>query len=80
MVVYLTDLKSSDSYNSIVDLPEGTNKMDKDLLLLWEQNEDFDALFMIEINCNPPSPGSLGLRYATKSDNTGVRKHFNEDD
>ena len=79
MVVYLTDLKSSDWYNSIVDLPEGTKEMNNDLLLLWKQNEDFDTLFMTESDRNSPSPGrrsarngspSPGLRSGTKRDNT----------
>ena len=51
-MVYLKDLRSSDWYNCIVDLPEGVNKMDEDLLLLWKQNKDFVALFMTEIDRN----------------------------
>ena len=79
MAVYLTDLKSSDWYNSIVGLPEGTNEMNRDLLLLWKQNEDFDALFMTEIGRNSTSPVSLGQRSAMTSDNEGVRNLFNKD-
>ena len=96
LVVCLWNLKSSDWYNSIVDLPEGTNEMDKDLLLLWKQNKHFDALFMTESDRNSPSPRRrsvirdsppLGLRSAAKRDNTptsigkrGGKKLLYEDD
>ena len=82
MVVYLQDLKSSDWYNSIVDLPDGVNEMDEDLLLLWKQNANFDALFMTEIDCNSSSPGqwsakknspSTGLKPYTRNNNTPTR-------
>ena len=70
--------------------------MDEDLLLLWKQNEHFDALFMTESDRNSPSPRrrsvirdspSLGLRSAAKRDNTptsigkrGGKKLLYEDD
>ena len=48
MVVYLWNLKSSDWCNSIVDLPEGADEMDEDLLLLWKLNAQFVKLFMTQ--------------------------------
>ena len=56
LVVCLLDLRSNNWYNSIDTLPEGTNKMDENLLLLWKQNEQFDKLFMTESDPISPSP------------------------
>ena len=75
LVTYLHKLKSSDWSNSIVNLPDGENKMDGNLLLLWKHNANIDALFMTKNDCNPSTPQSssensspsTGSKSATRS-------------
>ncbi len=76
MVGYLNKLKLSDWSNSIVDLAEGNTIEDGDIILLWNQNAQFDALFMAMNNQqdrSPTSPKQRARRSATKENSTPTR-------
>ena len=61
LALYILSLKENEWSNSFVDLPEGAHKMDEDLLLLWKQDQCFDALFMTKsVHASPSQRRNSG--------------------